>query len=111
MRPRPAAAWIFLFLTALMISNNGSEAKPARCFTSDEGSYPCAFVATDQDGSFKISAPGKPTYILNIDEPGVAFGFVNLGTRNISLPGRFLRSKTEPACWVNDSTHAKICAQ
>jgi hypothetical protein len=43
-------------------------------------------------------------------EPGVALGFVNLGTQNIPLPGRYLRGSAEPACWVNDSTGAKICA-
>lgn len=87
------------------------EAKPASCSTSDEGSFSCEFRATAADGSFEISAPGKPTYILNMIEPGVASGFVNLGTKNVSLPGRYLRSAAEPACWVNDSTGARICAR
>ena len=90
---------------------NAAEAKPARCFTTDEGSFPCQFRATDRDGSFEISAQGKPTYILNMIEPGVASGFVKLGGRNIALPGRYLRSTNEPGCWVNDSTRAKICAR
>lgn len=88
-----------------------AEAKPARCFTTDDGGYNCQFQATGGDGSFTISAPGKPTYSLEMIEPGVAAGFVNLGSRNVALPGRYLRSRSEPGCWVGDSTGAKICAR
>ena len=87
-----------------------AEAKPARCFATDEGEYSCDFIATDSDGSFEISAPGRPTYSLVMDAPGAAFGFVNLGGRNVSLPGRFRRSEVDRACWVNDDTRARICA-
>lgn len=111
MQPRSIATWSFIFLAVPFCWANLTEAKPARCSTSDDGSFSCEFHATAGDGSFKISAPGKPTYILNMIEPGVASGFVNLGTRNIPLPGRYLRSSAEPACWVNDSTGAKICAR
>ena len=86
------------------------EARPARCFTTDEGSFRCDFRTTGRDGSFQISAPGKPTYILTMDEKDAAFGFVRLGGRNTPHPGRYLRSKTERGCWVNDTTSAKICA-
>lgn len=86
-------------------------AKPARCSTSDDGSYTCQFHVTDRDGSFEISAPHKPTYMLNMESPGVAFGFANFGSRNVSLPGRYTRSKTDPGCWVNDTTAARICAR
>jgi hypothetical protein len=110
MQHRSIATWSFIFLAVTFCWANLTEAKPARCFTSDDGSFSCEFHATARDGSFEISAPGKPTYILNMIEPGVASGFVNLGTRNIPLPGRYLRSSAEPACWVNDSTGAKICA-
>jgi hypothetical protein len=101
----------FVAIVLLCCMAKGAEAKPAKCFTTDDGSYACEFRRTDADGSFKISAQGKPTYILNISEPGIAFGYVNLGQRNISLPGRYLRSKSEPGCWVNDITQAKICAR
>ncbi|WP_158744012.1 hypothetical protein [Acidisphaera sp. L21] len=47
----------------------------------------------------------------NIDEPGKTYGFVNLGKRNISLPGAHIRSKADPACWVNDATPARFCAR
>ena len=103
--------WGVLFLTFLYCSAIPLYAKPARCSTTDDGSFRCEFRATAPDGSFEISAPGKPTYILNMAEPGVAFGFVNLGSGNVALPGRYLRSQDEPACWMNDSTHAEICAR
>jgi hypothetical protein len=87
-----------------------SGGKPARCSTTDDGVFACQFRMTDGQGSFEISAPGKPTYVMYIDEPGVAFGFVNLGAENVALPGRFLRSETDGACWKNDATDAEICA-
>jgi hypothetical protein len=100
-----------LFAAALyLVLSATAEARPARCFTTDEGRFRCDFRMTDRDGSFQISAPGKPSYILRIDQEGVAFGFANLGGRNTPLPGRYLRSKTERGCWVNDTTAAKICA-
>ena len=104
------AARGFLAVAILCFSISAGEARPARCFTSDESNFQCEFRATDRDGSFEISAPSKPTYILTLAEPGVAYGFVNLGTRNVPLPGRFLRSRSETGCWVNDSTATKICA-
>ena len=95
---------------ALCVLTSAAEARPARCFTTDDGTYACQFVATDRQGSFRISAPGKPTILLNIDEPGSAFGFTNFGSRDVSLPGRYLRSKADPACWADDATGAKVCA-
>ena len=44
-------------------------AKPARCFTTDDGYYNCDFRGLDRDGSFEISARGYPTYSLWIDGP------------------------------------------
>ena|ERR1700752_3399684 len=85
-------------------------ARPADCFTTDEGNYACDFRATGEDGSFEISAPGKPTYILNVEEPGVAVGFLGIGGRNTALPGQYKR-RGESACWVNTITRAEICAR
>jgi hypothetical protein len=102
---------IVLFMIAITAWSAAARAKPARCTTTDDGDYACSFTATDKDGSFQISAPGKPLYILNMDEPGKAFGFVNLGNRNISLPDAYIRSTADPACWVNDATQARICAR
>lgn len=89
---------------------SAAQARPARCFTSDDGAYPCQFVAADRQGGFRISAKGKPTITFAMDEPGVAFGFANFGDRNVPLPGRYRRSKADPACWTNDATGAKVCA-
>lgn len=102
---------LLLVVSALSVAMGGTaEARAVRCFTTDEGSFQCDFRMTDRDGSFQISAPGKPTYTLTMSEKDVAFGFVMLGARNTALPGRYLRSKTEPGCWLNDVTSAKICA-
>lgn len=87
-----------------------AEAKPARCFTTDDGYYPCDFRGTDKRGSFRISAPGLPAYMLEVDSPGFAFGFVEIGGRSISLPGQFVRTTDDPACWSNPETNVKICA-
>lgn len=87
-----------------------AHAKPARCFTTDDGYYPCDFRVLDRDGSFEISAPGVPTYSLWIDRPGFAAGFVNLGGRNIGLPGMYVRRSDDPACWSNPETDTRICA-
>ena len=106
-----AALHALPFGVALCLWVTAGEAKPAWCTTTDEGGYACEFRAIDGDGSFEISAPGKPTYILNIVGPGTAYGFVNFGERNVALPGRYLRSETEPACWDSEATGARICAE
>jgi hypothetical protein len=98
-----------LVLSAILGAPNDAEARPARCFTSDDGFYDCDFAAGPR-GGFTISAPGKPTFILDIDWPGIAFGFAELGGRNVPLPGRYRRSETDRACWDNDATGARICA-
>ena len=92
-------------------TGGGADAREARCFTTRDGSFPCDFRMTDPDGSFQISALGKTTYILIMSEKDVAFGFIGLDTGNTALPGRYLRSTTEPGCWENDATPTKICAQ
>jgi hypothetical protein len=102
--------WKIFIINLFCCFTNAADTSPARCFTTDSGFYDCQFVATDRQGSFRISASGKPTITLNIDQPGIAFGFANFGTRNVSLPGRYLRSATDPACWVNDATRTRVCA-
>jgi hypothetical protein len=88
-----------------------AQAKPARCFTTDDGEYDCDFRGLDKAGSFSIAAPGKPTFVLEVDSPGVAFGFADFGTgRNVALPGTFFRADDDAACWDNDTTDVRICA-
>jgi hypothetical protein len=110
-RLRLPARWVgaALVVSAFLGAANDAEAGPARCFTSDDGFYDCDF-STGPQGGFTISAPGKPTLILEIDRPGIAFGFVELGGRNVPLPGHYRRSESDRACWDNDSTGARICA-
>src|SRR3954454_2705920 len=95
LRTAGAAGLAAFFLLCL---GYAAEARPARCYTSDDGFYGCDFVAGPQ-GGFTISAAGIPTVILNIDAPGVAFGFAELGGRNVPLPGRYHRSDADRACW------------
>jgi hypothetical protein len=85
-------------------------AKKARCFTTDDGYFQCSFTAIDKRGSFRIEARGYPAYTLEIDQPGFAWGFVEIGGRTISLPGQYVRGSDDPACWSNPETNTKICA-
>ena len=85
-------------------------AKPAQCFTTDDGHYPCDFRGTDKAGSFVISAKGYPMFTVEIDSPGVAFIFANFGDRNVALPGPYHRAEDDKACWVNPDTEARLCA-
>jgi hypothetical protein len=99
-------------VTLVALTSGSAAAKSARCFTTDDGEYDCIFMATDADGSFEISAPGKPKFSLVISEPGVAFVFgdYNDGGGNVALPGSYLRSQSDPACWENEDTETKLCA-
>ncbi|MCK5932291.1 MAG: carboxypeptidase regulatory-like domain-containing protein [Fulvimarina manganoxydans] len=104
---------ICVCLTGLVLSGavwaDSAEAKSARCFSTDDGYFDCDFQMTDRDGSFSIEGPGV-SYSLVIERPGFASAFVNLGDRNISLPGLYVRQTTDPACWANPETETKICA-
>ena len=99
-----------LCMAAVISFSIPAEAKPARCFTTDDGYYPCNYKALDGEGSFRISAPGYPTITLEIDQPGFAFGYARFGSRNRSLPGQFVRSRDDGACWNNPQTDTKVCA-
>jgi len=89
-----------------------ARAMDARCYTSDDGEYDCDFTALDKAGSFEIAAPGKPTFQLWIDSPGIgSVGAVfEPGGRSVALPGSYVRSEDDPACWVSDTTDTEICA-
>ena len=99
-------------LVALALATAPAMAKDADCFTTDDGDYPCNFESLDSAGSFEISAPGKPTFQLWIDQPGAAsVGAVfEAGGRSVPLPGTYYRSDDDGACWVSDATDAEICA-
>ncbi|MEM9223173.1 MAG: hypothetical protein AAGB11_12320 [Pseudomonadota bacterium] len=87
-----------------------AEAKQARCYNSDDGTYACDFRQFGGDGSFSVSAPLKPTYTISIVSQGVADGFADYGEGNIFLPGTFYRSSQDRACWVSDATEFTVCA-
>jgi hypothetical protein len=104
-------AFLALAAGALLAFAGTAHAKPAKCFTTDDGEYACDFRGLDKAGSFTIAAAGKPTYTLEVDSPGVAFGFADFGTgRNVALPGTFRRAQDDGACWDNDTTEVRICA-
>ncbi|WP_375457551.1 hypothetical protein [uncultured Enterovirga sp.] len=102
-----------MMAAALLVLGHGvAAARPATCETTDEGRYACDFRPTDGKGSFRISARGKPTYVIEVDEPGIASVFADFGTgRNVSLPGPYRLSKGDRACWIGDGTGARICAR
>ncbi len=99
-------------LTTLMVSLATAKAyaRSAQCFTSDDGYYACDFQPDGKDGSFDVSYKGKPTIILMMESQGRAWGYADFGTgRNVNLPGIYIRSVKDGACWVNDSTKDRLC--
>lgn len=84
----------------------------ARCYTSDDGDYDCWLEAIADDGSFRISADGMPTFELWVESPGIATvgATFEKGGRSTPLPGMYHRSESDGACWVSDATDTEICA-
>ncbi len=87
-------------------------AKSARCFTTDDGYFPCKFTATDKAGSFEIRSlrDRGMGYIIIVEEPGFASGYVRIGGRNIPVNGMFVRQRSDGACWNNPEQDVKVCA-
>ena len=42
--------------------------------------------------------------------PGFAYGYADYGSGNVSLPGQYVRSRDDGACWNNPETSTMICA-
>ena len=103
---------LFVALAAAAVSllASSAEAKRARCYTSDDGYYPCRFKSTDASGSFEISGRGVPSYSIVVESRGFAFGYVNFGNRGIPISGMFVRQSDDPACWSNPEVNVKVCA-
>lgn len=101
-----------LAAAALLAVPLAATAKPATCFNSDDGRYPCDFRQFGGDGSFTVSARGVPTYTIAITGREVADGFADYGngSGNIFLPGPFYRSQADRACWISEATRFRICA-
>lgn len=107
-RPRVVSTVI----SAALAMASPAMAKEARCFTTDDGEYPCHFQRLDEAGSFRISAPGKPTFELWIEAEGRGFvsATFKAGERAVPLPGTYSRTKKDRACWTSDATETEICA-
>ena len=103
-----------MFLNALVMGliaqQSVATAKPARCFSTDDGYFACNFIATDKRGSFEVSARGKPTYSLIVEEPGFGSAYLNFGDGGIPINGMFVRQREDPACWNNPERNVKLCA-
>jgi hypothetical protein len=96
----------------VLLAAGPSLAKEARCFTTDDGYYACNFQATGTDGSFDITADGYPSFHLEMDGPGLAFGSAKFTPdgNGTPLPGQYVRQSDDSACWANSETDTKICA-
>jgi hypothetical protein len=105
MRYKTLAAAFFIAALVPTIA----EAKRARCFTTDDGYFACNFTAVDRAGSFEISARGKPSYSMIVENPGFATGYVNFGNRGIPISGMFVRQRGDRACWNNPEMDVKVC--
>ena len=99
-----------LATVALGLATVPAMAKPARCFTTDDGYYDCDFRGLDQNGSFRIKAAGYPTYTLEMEKGGFGFGYADFGSGNTPLPGHYTRNRSDGACWDNSDTGTQICA-
>ena len=109
----PVRALLSIAVIAAALSTLGvsvAVAKPARCFTTDDGHYPCDFQATDRAGSFVLKARGYPTITVEIESAGVAWVFADFGSRNVALPGPYYRAQDDRACWANPDTDSRVCA-
>lgn len=94
----------------LAVTAAAAEAKQARCYNTEDGTYACDFRQFGGDGSFTVSAPLKPSYTISMVRRGVADGFADYGNGNVFLPGPFLRSRSDRACWVSQETDFTVCA-
>lgn len=100
---------VFLLLS-MAVWASAADAKPAQCFSTDDGYYSCNFRGTDGSGSFVTWARGYPTYTIEVYRSGRAYGYGDFGNGNVSLPGEYVRSRQDGACWDNTVTGTQICA-
>jgi hypothetical protein len=102
-------------VASALVVGQSVQAKPksATCFVTGIGNYPCTFTPMEADGSFKISARNKDTYILTMNGDNTAFAFVQVRGRgrNIALPGTYIRDPADRACWANFDPSFRICAR
>lgn len=107
---RPFLLGAAIACAGLFAAATEADAKKARCFTTDDGNYPCEFKPIDGDGSFEITAKGFPGYQMVLEPAGFAFGYANFDGRWVPLPGHYERADDDRACWDNSETGTRICA-
>jgi hypothetical protein len=100
---------LLLALAALAFLAGAVAAGPARCVTTDDGEYACDFSRFGGDGSFTVSADGKPSFTLNMTADGIADAVAASGGHGIALPGPYIRMEDDPACWESSATGARLC--
>ncbi|KAF0104294.1 MAG: hypothetical protein FD163_605 [Hyphomonadaceae bacterium] len=104
----------FLAIGAIAATTDVKAAsRTVQCWVTDVGAYPCTFTPLYRDGSFKISARGHDTYIVEMNGSGTAHVFLQIRGqgRNISLPGIYYRDRADRACWANYDPAFRICAR
>jgi hypothetical protein len=99
-----------LIVAAAAVVGSPALAKSARCFTSDDGYFDCEFYTTADDGSFEVMQADGTGFGLTMDKPGFAYGYLIEGNDNTNLPGEYVRSRDDGACWNNPETDDKKCA-
>lgn len=88
-----------------------ADARPAKCYNSNDGYYRCNFQSFGGNGSFVISAWGYPTITLEMIQRGRAVGTIEFNDgRYRSMPGTYIRSRKDRACWINSASIAQVCA-
>ncbi len=110
--PLKSPLTIILFAIAMIVAD-AAHAQLAKCFSSDDGGYyQCEYQAIGTNGSFVISAAGKPTYTFNILKPGVAKVTMKIGTKpEEDFPGQFVPFEGQPGCWFNRETKTDLCVE
>jgi hypothetical protein len=103
---------ILLAVPVAAILAGVAHGKDARCVTTDDGDYPCEFTSTGANGSFEITAEGKPTFTVEIesDEAAWVYAIFPGTTDSVALPGPYRRAADDRACWENPDTETRICA-
>ncbi|SNY93883.1 hypothetical protein SAMN04515647_4204 [Cohaesibacter sp. ES.047] len=101
-------AWLAGFVVG---AAGAAEARPAECYTSTQRYYSCDVKNHGSDGSFTITARGRPTITLDILKNGKsARGHIDFNDgRYRAMPGLYFRTADEPECWTNSASVARVC--
>jgi hypothetical protein len=97
----------------VLAQNAEARPKSATCFVTGVGNYACTFTPIGGDGSFRITARGRDTYMLTLNGDDTAYAFLQIRGRgrNIALPGVYVRDYADRACWASSDPAFRICAR